>query len=297
MKILVTGSNGLLGQHLVKLLLEKGYHVIASGKGGDRLSFSPDPLYKYVEADITDLISMEKLINGQLPDVIIHAGAMTQVDICEQEHEKCYDVNVNATKMIAALAERNKSFLIYISTDFVFDGEEGNYREDDEMNPVNFYGVTKAEAEKIVARVNIPYAIARTCLVYGNILQGTRSNIISWVKEKLEKKEKIKVVDDQVRTPTYIEDLANGIVLIIQKKATGIFHISGEEILTPYEMAMQSADFFGLDKDLIERVNASIFSQPAKRPMKTGFNINKAKAVLNYQPGSFKEGLQKMFKK
>jgi dTDP-4-dehydrorhamnose reductase len=295
MKILITGSNGLLGQHLVKLLLEKKFSVTALGKGPDRLSFSTDPLYKYVEADITDPFTMNKMMLEEIPDIIVHAAAMTQVDICEQEKEKCIDVNVNGTKIISSLAEKNKSFLIYISTDFVFDGEKGNYKEDDAMKPVNFYGETKVSAEKIVAGSKTDHAIVRTCLVYGNVLQGTRSNIISWVKEKLERNEKIKVVDDQVRTPTYIDDLVNGILLLIEKKATGIFHISGEEVVTPYEMATRSADFFGLNKELIERVNASTFSQPAIRPLKTGFDIGKAKRFLGYQPISFKEALGKMY--
>src|SRR5579871_3889333 len=192
MKILVTGSNGLLGQHLVKLLLEKEYHVIALGKGVDRLSFSPNPLYKYVDADITDANAIENLMADETPDIIIHAAAMTQVDICEQEKEKCYDINVNGTKIITTLAEKNKIFLIFISTDFVFDGEKGNYKEEDELKPVNFYGSTKMDAEKIILDSETTYSIIRTCLVYGNVLQGTRSNIISWVKEKLEKREKIK---------------------------------------------------------------------------------------------------------
>ena len=139
------------------------------------------------------------------------------------------------------------------------------------------------------------WAIIRTCLVYGNTLDGTRSNIITWVKENLEQKKKIRVVNDQIRTPTYVEDLAKGILLAIEKRAKGVYHISGNEILTPYQMAIKTAEFFSLDKNLIEEVNASNFSQIAKRPQRTGFDISKAKTELGYEPMSFEEGLEMMF--
>ena len=297
MKILVTGANGLLGQHLVKLLLENKYHVLACGKGLCRLDFINNDLFTYIDADITDENAVEKLIKNNGPEIIIHAAAMTQVDECEKNPEQTSDVNVRGTANIILYAEKYSSFIIYISTDFVFDGEAGNYKEDDDLKPVNWYGFTKVQAESLIETCDMPWAIVRTCLVYGNALSGTRSNIITWVKNNVENNKNIKVVDDQIRTPTYVEDLAKGILLIAEKKATGIFHISGEDILTPYEMAIKTATFFNLDKNLIEKVNASIFTQPAKRPPRTGFNINKAKTTLGFQPISFEEALAKMFGK
>jgi dTDP-4-dehydrorhamnose reductase len=192
-------------------------------------------------------------------------------------------------------ARQINAFLIFISTDFVFDGIHGPYKETDEINPVSYYGSTKVAAEKAVAESGLPYAIVRTCLLYGNILFGTRSNIISWVKENLEQGQKIKVVSDQWRTPTYIEDLAKGILLIAEKRATGLFHISGKDFLSPYEMAMATAEYLGLDASLIEKVDASVFAQPAKRPATTGFVIDKAKNELGYEPLSFREGMMKMY--
>jgi len=122
-----------------------------------------------------------------------------------------------------------------------------------------------------------------------------RSNILTIVKEKLEKGEAYSVVDDQVRTPTYVEDLAAGIIAIMEKRACGIYHLSGINILTPYEMACKTADFLGLDKSLIKRVTAESFSQPAKRPARTGFIIDKARRELAYSPVSFLEGLKRTF--
>ncbi|MBS1600529.1 MAG: SDR family oxidoreductase [Bacteroidetes bacterium] len=294
MKVFVTGANGFLGQHLVKSLLEKNFQVIATGKDVSRLLFN-DKNYAYFSLDITNEKAVENMLSDEKPDIVIHTAAMTRVDDCEQNQNECFKINVLGTSFVVRSAEKYARHFIHISTDFVFDGEKGNYKEDDPLGYVNWYGFTKIEAEQLVKSSVIPWSIARTCLVYGNALYGTRSNIISWTKSKLEKKEKIKVVDDQVRTPTYVGDLAQGITAILEKKATGIFHISGREILTPYIMSMRTADFFSLDKNLIERVNASNFSEPAKRPPKTGFVIDKAVKELGFDPISFDEGLKLMF--
>lgn len=287
-----------MGQHLVDVLLRNGYPVIATGRGPCRLPFtaSVDRLFSYHEADLTSSYAMENILTTKQPDVVVHAGAMTQVDDCEKQQNVCFEVNVQATAHLLLLAEQYAKHFIFISTDFVFNGEAGNYREDDMPKPVSWYGFTKVQAESTVETSEIPWCIVRTCLVYGNTLAGTRNNIINWVKENLEQGREIKVVSDQVRTPTYVEDLATGVMLIIRKKATGIFHISGKDVLTPYDMALATADHLHLDKQLIKRVDASIFSQPAKRPLKTGFNISKAREELGFEPVSFQEGMMRSLK-
>lgn len=296
MKVLITGANGLLGQHLVKQLLEKGYSVIATGKGNDRIRQEGwGGRYIYHTLDITDSIDVQAVMSAVQPDVVVHAAAMTQVDECELHSEQCERTNVIGTSQILVDAEVYSKHFIYVSTDFVFDGGQGNYKEEDELKPVSYYGFTKMQAEAITETSTIPWAIVRTCLVYGNTLQGTRNNIITWVKNSLEQNKNIKVVADQWRTPTYVEDLAKGIVLIIEKKATGIYHISGKDLLTPYEMAIQTAELFNLDKGLIEKVDASTFNQPGRRPPKTGFVIEKSRKELSYEPLSFEEGLRRMF--
>lgn len=294
MKILITGANGLLGQHLVKLLLDTTAHdIIATGKGEPRYIVQDSRLHYYA-LDITDGMAVHLLFEKLLPDTIVHCAALTQADECELNPIKAWEINVTATRFIVDAAKKINAFLIFISTDFVFDGMNGPYKETDTVNPVSYYGSTKVAAEKAVAESGLPYAIARTCLLYGNILIGTRSNIVSWVKENLEQGKKIKVVGDQWRTPTYVEDLAKGILLIVEKKATGFFHISGEDFLSPYDMAVATADYLHLDKSVMEKVDASVFTQSAKRPAKTGFIIDKAKLELGYAPLSFTEGLQKM---
>jgi dTDP-4-dehydrorhamnose reductase len=294
MKILITGSNGLLGQHLVKLLVAKNYQVFATGKGQERIPIAQNGEYSYHEMDIADSGSVSSTMHAVQPDVVIHAAAMTQVDDCELNPQQCERVNVQGTANVLMEAETYCKHFIYISTDFVFDGENGNYSEDDDLKPISFYGFTKMQAEAIVQTGDIPWSIVRTCLVYGNVLQGTRSNIITWVRDSLQQGKNIRVVADQYRTPTYVEDLAKGIMLIIEKKAEGIFHLSGKDILTPYDMAIHTAELLKLDKSYIEKADASTFKQPGRRPPKTGFNIEKARKELGYEPLSFEEGLKKL---
>jgi dTDP-4-dehydrorhamnose reductase len=295
MKVLITGSNGLLGQHLTKLLIETTEHtIIASGRGACRLPFEISDLYDYFSLDITDGIAVNEFVLAHQPDVIVHAAAMTQPDECEQHPVACWNINVTATRFLLDAAEKIHARFIYISTDFVFDGTSGPYKETDTPNPVNYYGSSKLAAEKSVMEGQLAWAIVRTVLVYGNILVGNRSNVISWVKENLGNEKPIKVVSDQRRTPTYVEDLAKGILLVLEKNATGIYHISGEEEMSPYDMAVATADYLDLDKSLMTKVNAGTFTQPAQRPLKTGFIIEKAKKQLGYQPLNFKEALKKM---
>ena len=294
MKVLITGANGFLGHYLVSLLLQKGYEVIATGKGNNRLPFSNSEKFVYTEMDFTNPFVVNDIFDTHKPEIVVHAGAVSKPDECELNQKEALRINTEGTVTMLSNAAKHKCFFIFISTDFVFDGEAGMYTEVDSPNPVNFYGKTKLEAEEAVKRYNLDWAIVRTVLVYGKPMAG-RSNILTIVKEKLEKGEAYNVVDDQVRTPTYVEDLAAGIIAIMEKRACGIYHLSGINILTPYEMACKTADFLGLDKSLINRVTAESFSQPAKRPARTGFIIDKARRELAYSPVSFLEGLKRTF--
>ena len=290
MKILITGSNGLLGQKLVHLLAQKAdIQLIATSRGGNRLAFKNG--YEYQEMDITNAQQVEEVIGKNRPDAIIHTAALTQVDDCELQKEDCWQKNVKALEYLADACEKYEVFLCHLSTDFVFDGEAGPYSEGDKPSPISFYGWSKYAAEEVVKRSKCSWAIVRTVLVYGIVEDMSRSNIILWVKNSLEANKPIKVVTDQLRTPTLAEDLAMGCWLIVNQKSEGIFHISGKDFLTPYEMAIKAADFFQLDKSLISQVDSSNFTQPAKRPPRTGFILDKAISVLGYNPVSFEEGI------
>nr|WP_209329583.1 SDR family oxidoreductase [Lunatimonas salinarum] len=289
--ILITGANGLLGQKLVEQASSNPlYHVIASGKGECRLPFE-NPEFEYVKMDVSRKEDINEVFQQYQPQVVIHAASMTDVDRCEIARDTCFSQNVDATNWIAQACCEHKSHLIYLSTDFIFDGKEGPYDEDAKPNPLNYYGWTKLETERIVQATACRWSIVRTNLVYGIAHDLSRSNIVLWVKHGLENGKNLSLVDDQLRTPTLAEDLAYGCLLIADKQATGIFNISGKDLLTPYEMAILTAKHFGLDESHIIRTDSSHFSQVAKRPLRTGLLIDKARQVLNYEPKSFVEGI------
>lgn len=289
-KILVTGSNGLLGQKLIeKLSKAENVEVIATARGENRLPFADN--YKFVSLDITKKEEVETVFEAEKPDVIIHTAAMTNVDQCETEKDACWDLNVKAVEYLLEASKKHNSFFVHLSTDFIFDGKEGPYDEKAEANPLSFYGWSKYAAEKLVINSNVKWAIARTVLVYGIAHDMSRTNIILWVKNSLEQGKSINVVNDQWRTPTLAEDLADGCILIAQKEAEGIFNISGKDLLNPFQMAIMTADYFNLDKSLITEVDGTKFTQPAKRPAKTGFILDKPIEVLGYNPKTFQEGI------
>jgi dTDP-4-dehydrorhamnose reductase len=291
-KVLITGANGLLGQKLMGFLRnDQSVEVVGTGKGPSRLPESWSGSYSWLELDITDRNQVIEVFSESRPDTVIHTAAMTQVDDCEKDHEGCRILNVDAVQYLIEVCEKFGCHLIHLSTDFIFDGEDGPYTEEALPNPVNYYGESKLEAEKLLLASNIRYAIVRTVLVYGIAQDMSRSNIILWVKKSLEDGKTIKVVNDQWRTPTLAEDLAEGCILIMKKGATGIYNISGADFLTPYEMAIQTAEYFGLDKNLITESDSTLFTQPAKRPPRTGFIIDKAKKELGYAPKSFLAGI------
>lgn len=291
MKILITGANGLLGQKLVALILNQGNHeLIATARGANRLPFDQQK-YTYTPLDITDQAQVNSVIAEHQPDVVIHTAAMTNVDQCESEREGCWDLNVNAVQYIAEACEAHNAFLLHLSTDFIFDGEDGPYDEEAQANPISYYGESKLAAEHIITQSKLDWAIARTVLVYGIAHDMSRTNIVLWVKKSLEEGKEIKVVDDQLRSPTLAEDLAQGCLLIAEQKAKGIFNISGSDLLTPYEMAIKTAQFFNLSTSSMQKADSSTFTQPAKRPPKTGLLIEKARTVLGYEPHSFDEGI------
>lgn len=290
-KILITGANGLLGQKLVYRLKSMGnFSCIATAKGENRLVDQSG--YDYIDMDITIQTRVDEVIRSVRPDCIIHTAAMTNVDACETDHDHCKKINIEAVRYLSEVCNELNIQLIHLSTDFILDGKEGPYDETAQPNPLSYYGWSKWEAEKIVEQMKSPWTIIRTVLVYGIVDNMSRSNIVLWVKKSLEDKKDINVVNDQWRTPTLAEDLAEGCILAAIKKATGIYNISGSEMMNIFELACKVADHYGLDKSLIHPSDSSTLNQPAKRPPRTGFIIEKAKRDLGYQPTSFAESLK-----
>ncbi len=292
MKILITGANGLLGYKLVQLLSKQSdIQTIATGR---RMISDLPSNVSFHTLDITDPVQTKEVIRELRPEVIINTAAMTQVDQCETERELCWNANVNGVENLIVACSENQIHLVHVSTDFIFNGTHGPLDEQAVPYPVNYYGESKLAGELALQQSSIPWTILRTVLVFGVTPDMSRSNIVLWVKKNLEEGKHIQVVNDQWRTPTFAEDLAMGCLLAARKKATGIYHLSGEGMMTPYDIAIQTAEYFKLDQSFIHPTDSSKFKQPAVRPLKTGFIITKAKAELGYQPHSFKEGLALM---
>jgi len=289
-KVLITGSNGLLGQKLLDLYLTiEDIELIATARGENR--YPRKEGYTYTSLDITNEKEVQQVIAQHAPDCIINIAAMTNVDSCETDKEGCDKLNVDAVAYLIAAANTAGAHLIHLSTDFIFDGKKGPYKEDDEANPLSYYGHSKLLAENMVREYCTKWSIARTVLVYGVVNDMSRSNIVLWAKGALEKGQPINVVDDQFRTPTLAEDLAKGCQLIEHKQAEGIYNISGKDQMSILELVQRVANYFDLDASVLRVVSSESLNQPAKRPPLTGFDLTKSRKVLGYEPHSFEQGI------
>lgn len=291
-KIVITGSNGLLGQSLVNLLLKdkEKYAVFGFSRGKNRSGRND---FNFTSIDITKKDELQSKLHAIKPDFIVNTAAMTQVDACENNKEACDVLNVEVVKWITDVAANLNMHIIHISTDFIFDGIKGFYKETDIPNPLSYYGLSKLKSEEILQNSKVTFTILRTILVYGKVFDMSRTNIVLWVKQMLEEGKEITVVNDQYRMPTYVEDLALACKLVIDNKVQGVFNISSDTLLSILDIANQIAETFHLDKKLIKPISTSELNQTAIRPPKTGFDLTKSKSILNFKPSPFKEDLQR----
>lgn len=288
--ILITGSNGLLGQKLVNLFLEKNIPFLATSKGDNR---NPDcPTENYRNLDVTNPDEIEMLLATNAFGALIHTAAMTNVDQCEEDRAGCDKLNVDAVQYLWTVCKKFSIHFQLLSTDFIFDGEKGNYSEEDSPAPLSYYGTSKVKAEALLsADSNKNWSIVRTIIVYGTAHNMSRSNLILWAMNALPKGQPMNIVDDQFRAPTWADDLALGCWLVIEKRQTGIFHISGPETKSILDWVLLIGQHFGWSTENVTAISSSTLSQVAKRPPKTGFNLSKSKALLGYQPKNMGETL------
>ena len=292
--VLITGANGFVGHYLTGRLLRSGYKVIATGKGAERLQFS-HAHYQYHSLDITDAEAVSAVFQKYAPQLVVHGAAMTKPDECELAKDAAYKVNVGGTENLLAVATANgQPFFLHISTDFIFKGTAPFYTESDAGDPVNYYGLTKLEAEEKVKQYGGDWTIVRPILIYGQPQAG-RSNILTFVADALRAGKPVRLFTDQQRRPTYVEDLVWGMERIMKKRATGIYHFSGKDTLSPFDIGIRVAIYVGLDTGLVQPVTEAEFYQPAKRPPQTLFDLTKVEKELGYEPTSFEEGLRRTF--
>ncbi len=287
-KILITGANGFLGQHLTVFLATHSFSVIATSRGECRIE--KEAAFEYIGVDLCKKTAVEDLIHLHQPNIIIHNAAMSKPDECENNQDTCILNNVTATKYIVDAANAIGAKVIYISTDFIF-GDDGPHAVDATPNPLNFYGASKLLAEQYVQAEAQNFAIVRPVFIYGEVWKGMRPTFLHWVKNNLEQHKPIKVVSDQLRTPTYVIDICKGIEAIIVNNKQGAYHLAGKDIVSPYQMAIAVCKHLGLDESLITSVTSETFPEPVKRAKKSGLKIDHSVQELHYNPVDFATGV------
>ena len=289
--IIITGVNGLLGQKLLEQAASK-YSVLG-------IDVHPEPFNKkikfsYEQLDITDRRLLTEAILNFYPHYLINTAAMTDVDGCEKNKEQCWKINVQAVKNIVYAARKIGSKIVQLSTDYIFDGNNGPYIERDPPSPLGYYGKSKLASENVLHASDLDYAIVRTMVLYG-AAKNVRPNFVSWLISELKDKKKLKIVTDQIGSPTLADDLATAILKIIAFEKWDIFHIAGSELIDRYNFALKIADVFGLESELISPVTTTQLNQTAPRPLRSGFNIVKATTELGINLSNIEDGL-KVFK-
>ncbi|MCK4427854.1 MAG: dTDP-4-dehydrorhamnose reductase [candidate division Zixibacteria bacterium] len=277
--VLITGANGLLGQKLVCDFYPR-YKVIACDLHPE--SYLSFPNLSYESLDITNRRQLGFQISFYQPQVVVNAAAYTDVDGCEIHKDKAWATNVGGVKNLVNFCVKQKIKLTHLSTDYIFNGENGPYSEDDPPDPVNFYGETKLESEKIIKESGIDFLIIRTNVLYG-FGKNVKSNFLLWLLDKLSQNEKIKIVTDQFNNPTLADNLSSCILEMVKKNISGIYHIAGSEYLSRYDFATKVADKFNFDKNNILPTKTELLQQEAKRPHKGGLRIDKVQKILKTQ--------------
>ena len=289
MKIMIVGANGFTGRRILKRLAPH-HQVMACSLHPDIL---PEEGYEFQTLDVLNSDDTNALLNNFRPDVIINASALSVVDYCEQHPEEAYTLNVSAVKHLAEYCQANTCRLIHLSTDFVFDGTASEaYTESNTPNPVNYYGKTKRWSEEAIEQACNNYAIARVEVVYGKPFDGQHGNIVHLVKNRLENGQSIRVVSDQFRSPTWVEDIARAIESLLSDKHQGIYHICGGETLSVADIALRVAKHFGLDTSLIQSVTTEEMNEATPRPLFSPMSTEKAFREFGYQPSKLEEGFK-----
>jgi dTDP-4-dehydrorhamnose reductase len=288
-KVMILGSNGLLGQKMTELLLRGSPHLVILSSVEEAPAVDYQSV-EYARIDITAKKDVRQAMGKFEPDVLVNCAAMTNVDTCETERELAWKINVTGVENLVDAAKIHGSMVIHVSTDYVFDGKAGPYTEEDRPNPLSYYGKSKLASENALRISGVRFMIARTMVLYG-YAHSVKANFVLWLVQSLEKGTSVRIVDDQVGNPTFVDDLAYGLLRTIELGKTGIYNLAGREIVSRYEFALRVAKVFGLDASLISPIKTSQLQQPAPRPMKSGLVTLKAEVDLGYRPLSIDESL------
>jgi len=287
MKFLVTGSAGLVGSQVVKDLVKQNHTVYSCYNESKPVHGTP------IKLDLLNQIYIEETIKKFKPDSIIHLGAMTNVDQCEEQQDLAMIINANATEIIGKQAAKQQAFFIYVSTDYVFDGKNGMRKEDHTPNPLGFYGKSKLAGEIALNKLASPHAIARTSTPFG--IHTKKKSFPLWVKESLESKKEIPVLIDQFTSPTYVPNLSKMLIEVATRQISGVIHVAGASRISRYSLAQLVADRLGLDKKLLIPTKTDEMSWKAQRPKDSSLDVSLATEILNEKPQEIQQSLELFF--
>ena len=282
LKVLVTGSAGLVGRQVVKDLSNS--HQVFSCYNESKPEYGDS-----VKMDLKNHEMISSVLTEKKPEIVIHLGAMTGVDLCEKERTSASEINTKATEIIAKECSKLNSFLVYVSTDYVFDGNLGMYKEDNVTNPLGFYGESKLEGEKVVQNFSTNWCIARTSTPFG--LHPTKKSFPMWVIENLQKQKQIDILIDQFTSPTYIPNLSRMLIEISERRITGIIHAAGASKISRYQMASMISDKLNLDGTLLKQITINKMKWVARRPKDSSLDVSRASSVLNEKPQKIDQSL------
>ena len=286
-RICITGGNGLLGTKLLQAARES-FHCVS-------IDVQPFPIFSsdrvvYMQGDVTDPQATAEQIKAADPDWVIHAAALTDVDACEREKEKAWTMNVQGCENVVRVCSDQHLPLVFVSTDYVFDGNSGPYGEEDPVHPLNHYGLTKSEGEKIVRAGLEDFIIVRTMVLYG-WARRVRNNYALWLIDTLGRGETVRIVVDQFGTPTLADDLAEALLLGVNRNLRGLYHMAGSEFLSRHAFATLVAEVFSFDPSLIFETTSDRLKQPARRPRMSGLKTDRMTRETGYRFSSVRDGL------
>ncbi|HKI78324.1 MAG TPA: dTDP-4-dehydrorhamnose reductase [Ignavibacteriaceae bacterium] len=285
-RILVTGANGMLGQRTIKFYNQSNNVQLAGTSVEDTAVFENTD---YISCDITDREKIKKVVSDFCPDFIVNTAAFTNVDLSEVERELAWKINVKGVEYLAEAARIIDAHIIHISSDYIFDGTSGPYPENAKPNPLGYYGRTKLASENALKISGAIHTILRTNVLYG--IASSRPDFVRWVVNSVREGKQINIVTDQVNNPTFIDDLVQAINEVIEFRKTGVYNIGGREFLTRFDFTEIIADFFNLDKSLINPITTDELNQKATRPLKSGLLTLKAETEMGFKPHSISETL------
>ena len=286
-KILVTGSAGLIGTQIVKDLLDNHKQVYSC------YNKTKPELGIITHLDLTKKDDIVNTMNRIKPDVVIHLGAMTDVELCETETELAKKINTDATEILALESEKYNTFFVYMSTDYVFDGKVGMKKENDKTNPINFYGKSKLDGERVFKKITTPNVIVRTSTPFG--IHSKKIRFPIWVKKNLELEKEISVVVDQYTSPSYVPNISKMIIEIIERKITGIIHLAGATKISRYDFAVQISKIINVNKQFLKLTKMNQMDWKAQRPADSSLSVSKANKILKNKPEKIEDSLKLLF--